>query len=292
MPRTQELRRRLLRPVVARLMPGALAGATRPLTVPGTTITGFDEGQGPPLLLVHPGSATADAWAGVASSLTDRFRVLAHDRPTYRAIPAGLRPPPSGMAAEVAEVLALADFAGDRPLLVGHSSGGVVALEAARTAPTSFRGLVLYEPPVAVDAPLGGAALTRARAAIDADDPSRAMAVFLREIVGTAPLAVSAMRAIPPLWRSQCRHAAAQIADTEAIESLGVGLDRYRALAVPTLLLTGDRSPAHLRARVDALSTALPVSATVTLRGQGHLATLRAPRLVAETIAEFADRLG
>lgn len=56
MPLAHELRRRLLRPVVARLLPGALGSAGRPLKVPGTTIIGTEEGHGPPVLLVHPGS--------------------------------------------------------------------------------------------------------------------------------------------------------------------------------------------------------------------------------------------
>ena len=285
MPLAQELRRRLLRPVVARLLPGALGGAGRPLRVPGTTITGVEEGDGPPVLLVHPGSATSGSWAGVAAVLADRFRVLRHDRPTYRDAASG-----GGMAAEVAEVLAIAEYAGEPVLLVGHSSGGVVALEAAVASPAAFRGLVLYEPPVAVDEPLGGDALRRARAALSAGDPGRAMSVFLLEIAGSSRTAVTATRLVPPLWRDQCRHAAAQLADVEAIESLGAGLERYAELALPALLLTGDRSPAHLRARVDALSSVLPDAATVVLRGYGHLATLRAPRLVAVHVASFADR--
>jgi pimeloyl-ACP methyl ester carboxylesterase len=88
------------------------------------------------------------------------------------------------------------------------------------------------------------------------------------------------------------RFAAAQIADDEALESLGLGLDRYAAIGVPVLLLTGERSPAHLVARTEALADVLPLlDSVVILPKQGHLATLRAPRLVADVIASFADRV-
>ncbi|MPZ83576.1 MAG: alpha/beta fold hydrolase [Actinophytocola sp.] len=280
------IRGRVLRPIVARVFPGAVGTDTSqplPVSVPGSgaTVVVTDLGEGPAILLVHPGSTTAAAWAGCAAALSDRFRVLSHDRPTYRRVPA-LRGA-AAMDAEVDEVLAIADVAMEPVLLVGHSSGGVVALESALAAPERFSGLVLYEPPVAVDAPLGGDALRRARSALDAGAPGRAMAIFVRDISGGSPLLA---RLFSRRW------AAAQLADAEAIESLGVGLDRYAGLDLPTLLIGGERSPAHLRARLDALAAVLPrVDRTVILPGQGHLATLRAPHLVTAAIASFADRV-
>jgi pimeloyl-ACP methyl ester carboxylesterase len=197
------------------------------------------------------------------------------------------------MAAEVADVLAVAAAAaGERPLLVGHSSGAVVALESALAGPSALRGLVLYEPPVAVDRPLGGEPLRRARAALDAGDPDRAITIHMREIAAVPRLMVAAMRRVPPAWRTVRGHAAAQITDDEAIESLGVGLDRYARLDLPVLLLGGTRSPAHMRPRLDALAAVLPrLEEVVILEGQGHMANLGAPAEVARVIAAFADRL-
>ena len=140
--------------------------------------------------------------------------------------------------------------------------------------------------------PLGGEALRRARAALDAGDPDRAITIHMREIVGAGRLLVAAMRRVPPAWQVVRGHAAAQIADDEAIESLGVGLDRYARLDLPVLLLGGGRSPAHLRERLDALAAVLPrLEEVVVLDGQGHLANLRAPGEVARVIEGFADRL-
>jgi pimeloyl-ACP methyl ester carboxylesterase len=153
--------------------------------------------------------------------------------------------------------------------------------------------LVLYEPPVAAVEPLGGEALRRARAALDAGDPDRAITIHMREIVGAGRLMVAALRRVPPVWQVVRDHAPAQITDDEAIESLGVGLGRYAPVDLPVLLLGGGRSPAHLRERLDALAAALPRPASVVvLEGQGHMANLRAPGEVAEVIAAFADRLG
>jgi pimeloyl-ACP methyl ester carboxylesterase len=88
------------------------------------------------------------------------------------------------MAAEVRDVLAVADaVAGPLLLVVGHSSGAVVALQSALAAPSRFAGLV------------------RARAALDSGEPGRAIAIHLREIVGMPRLAVAAMRLVPPIWQ-------------------------------------------------------------------------------------------
>jgi hypothetical protein len=125
-------------------------------------------------------------------------------------------------------------------------------------APSRFTGILLYEPPLAVVEPLGGEALRRARAALDAGDPGRAITIHAREIARTSGFGLAVMRLVPPIWQVLRGYAPAQITDDEAIESLGVGLDRYARLDLPVLLLGGGRSPAHLRARLDALAAVLP----------------------------------
>ncbi|MCG5220199.1 hypothetical protein [Streptosporangium sp. KLBMP 9127] len=55
------------------------------------------------------------------------------------------------------------------------------------------------------------------------------------------------------------------------------------------LLLGGDRSPAHLGERLDALAGALPRAKRVVLSGQGHSAHASAPAELAATIESFAQ---
>ena len=256
----------------------------------GTRFAVTDEGEGRPILIVHPGGGTSQAWTLVARRLTARFRVLRFDRRPYRPL-SGERPIES-MAGEVADVLAVASAVQQQLVLVGHSSGAVVALEAAIASPEAFTGLVLYEPPVAVSSPLGGDALRRAQAAIGRDEPGLAMKIHLREIVCVPGYQVALLRLFVPLWGRMKQVAASQIADDAALESLGVGIDRYRNLNVPTLLLGGARSPRHLRMRLDALGRVLPrVDSVIILERQGHIANVRAPSKLASIIEGFADRL-
>ena len=118
------------------------------------------------------------------------------------------------------------------------------------------------------------------------------MVVHARDIVGAGRFGVLVFRLVPAVGRALVAHAAGQIADDEALESLNVGIDRYAAIDVPVLLLGGERSPAHLRAGLDALAAVLPrAEPVVVLAGQGHIATVRAPDQVAAVVARFAGRV-
>jgi pimeloyl-ACP methyl ester carboxylesterase len=256
----------------------------------GFRIPVTEQGQGRPILIVHGGGGPSESWARVAGHLATRFRVLRFDRRTYRR-PGGAEPTAT-MENEVNDVLAVAAAAGEKVVLVGHSSGAVVALEAALASPVPFAGMMLYEPPVAVTAPLGGDALVRAKAALAAGDPDRALQIHLREIVRAPGLLVSFLRLVGPLWRQVTLFAPGQIADDVNLESLGVGIRRYATLGVPALLLGGARSPKHLRARLNALAAVLPdVDSVVILPRQGHMANTWTPGKVAHIIGAFADRV-
>jgi pimeloyl-ACP methyl ester carboxylesterase len=236
-------------------------------------------------------SGDLTSWAAVAARLLDRFTVYRYTRPMYR-----LRPTPRGaeaMTAEIAELLAVLELVGTPAVVVGHSSGAIVTLEAALVAaPHRFAGMVLYEPPLAVTGPLGPDAIRRARAAIEAGKPHQAMAIHLTELVGVSRLFVILLGLLPPVCRRLDSFADAQISDNEAIESVGVGLDRYARLAVPALLLGGAKSQPHFRGRLKALAGVLPaVDSVVYMPGQAHGANLRGPDQVARVVPDFAEAL-
>lgn len=109
------------------------------------------EGAGRSILVLHGGMGDRSSWQKVTDGLRDRFRTARLHRRQYRLdVPRKVT-----MADEVAEVLAAAATL-DRPVIVGHSSGAVLALEALTASPGSFAAAVLYEPPLHIDdRPLG-----------------------------------------------------------------------------------------------------------------------------------------
>ncbi|WP_329459444.1 alpha/beta fold hydrolase [Streptomyces sp. NBC_01497] len=254
----------------------------------GTSVTALDEGSGPALLCVHPGSNDETSWDAVAPLLTGAFRVVRIRRRIYA--PGAAIAPSHSMADEAADILAVARLLDGPVFLVGHSSGAVAALEAALLSPSAFAGLFLYEPPIPTRTLLAGEAGARARAALDAGDPAEAMRIHMRDIVGMPAPEVDAMFDNAWVRAAFAVRAPAQMADNTAIDALGVGIDRFRTLTLPTTLLEGDLSPAHLRERVADLAATLPRTRIVQLAGQGHIAQLTAPDVLADAIREAAVR--
>lgn len=255
---------------------------------PSGALSVAEQGAGPVVLIVHGGSGDVSAWAQVAERLSGSFRVLRYTRPLYR-----LDPPPTGaraVAAEVGDVLAVARWADGPVLLVGHSSGAVVALEAALADAATFGALVLYEPPLDVThSPAGAQALRRARAALDAGSPAEAMGVHLTDLVGMPAELVDRMLTYPEARAFFVGFAAGQIADNEMLDALPEGMERFAAVELPTLLICGENSPAHLLDRSRALAEALPHRPRrVTLAGQAHGAQREDPDAVAAAIQAFA----
>ncbi len=257
----------------------------------GTDVIVTEEGHGPPILVIHGGMSDESPWAKVAAALARDFHVVRIRRRLYRVeLPAD---PATDFALEVADVAALTATFGEPCLVVGHSSGAIIALEALVAHPEAFAGAVLYEPPVVLDGPLGNAtSIPRARAALAAGKTGRAVRIFLAESVrlpGLLPWVVGVMTRFTPRLRT---FGPRQIDDLDAIDRLGRRIDAYGAIQLPVLFLSGDKSPAHLRERTEAVAAVMPHARMETMPGQGHGANDGDPALVARLIATQAREVG
>ena len=95
-----------------------------------------------PIVGIHGIASNHRAFLDLAPLLAPR-RVVAHD---LRGRGSSRRDEPFGVARHAADLLALCDALElRRPLLVGHSLGAYVAVEAAVAAPGRFAGIVLLD---------------------------------------------------------------------------------------------------------------------------------------------------
>src|SRR5437660_10126829 len=114
-----------------------------------STPIAFDQsGQGPALILVAAATATRLAEASLAAALAPHFTVFAYDR---RGRGESGDTAPYAVEREVEDIEALINEAGGSSFVFGHSSGAVLALEAARLLPTKITKLAVYEPPFIID---------------------------------------------------------------------------------------------------------------------------------------------
>jgi len=116
------------------------------LTVDGRAFAYQDVGVGPTVILAHGSGASHRAWAPVVASLRDRYRILTPDLLGYgRSEPAPINARFHPWS-DLGVLIALAERA-DAPVhLVGHSYGGALTLEAARSLGSRVASLTLIDP--------------------------------------------------------------------------------------------------------------------------------------------------
>lgn len=121
------------------------------LEIDGTTVHAWVEGAGPDVVLIHgAGGNLRDYTFDLAGRLTANYRVIAFDRPGlgytdrlpgYGGLGDTRGESPLEQAAFLQKAAAALDV--KRPIVVGHSFGGAVALAWALNAPDDTAGLVL-----------------------------------------------------------------------------------------------------------------------------------------------------
>lgn len=262
--------------------------AHRPLgrfiNVDGVRLHYLDEGEGPPLVLLHGlGSMVEDfVLSGLVREASKRYRVIAFDRPGYghSERPRRLR---FGAAAQ-AELLrkALHRLEVHRPVVLGHSWGTLVAVALALESPEVPRSLVLasglYFPSLRLDAPLMappaiplvGDVLARTLSPL----AGRAMwPGFLRLIFGPAPVP-PAFAAAFPTWLA-LRPGQLRAVAEDALATLGATLRaarRYRELTLPVVMVAGERDRyVSAKAHTVRLHRLLPSSRLLLSPHSGHM---------------------
>lgn len=119
------------------------------LDVDGATIRGLAWGDEdlPPVVLVHGGLAHAHWWQFIAPCLADRYHLLALDLSGHGDSDHRVDYPQNIWSREVAAVCRLPKLKG-RPVLVGHSMGGIVSVPAAANLGDHLRGLLVIDAPL------------------------------------------------------------------------------------------------------------------------------------------------
>ena len=249
----------------------------------GTPIAFQRSGSGPPLVLAHAAIVDHRSWARVAPLLARHFTVYALDR---RGRGASGAAPLYAVEREVDDLCAVLDAAGAPAYLLGHSSGAILALEAALRRP-GLRGLVLYEPPLigAGQRPPAGLA-ERLEGLVAAGEHEAALRAFLREGPGLTEVEIDRMAA-GPNWAASVALAHTTPYDARIVDGYMPDRRRLRVFQPPALLLVGEASPGRMQAGAEALAAALPRGRIALLAGQKHFAIYTAPELFAQAVVSF-----
>ena len=256
------------------------------------TVAYSDVGSGTAVLALHGSASSRRLWQPLAAALIGSYRVIAPDLHGYGETSPWT--PGDSAARDIELAVALARQVRGPLHLVGHSYGGVVALEAAAALGTRLASLTLIEPVVlgllraARDEAWTAIAALAGRHIdlVAAGEYEECAEAFIRYWAGT-----SAWSAMPAPARARVVATMPKTADEwRLVFHLQRGSGDFARLGVPTLLVRGTHTTLAARRVVDHLAAALPNREVVEIEGAGHLSPLSHSAAVCAAIAQHLDR--
>lgn len=259
-------------------------------TIDGRNLSWLDWGADrpdPPVICLHGAMGMAHVWDGFASALASERRVIALDLRGH-GDSAPVSPPQYRLRDYRADVEALlARLEIRRYALVGHSMGGLVALQLAGAHPKAVRRLAVVDiearPPAEQIEHLRAVGARGHRVLADYESTLRAARAFLpgadEELVGWM---------VPYLFR---RVSGGHVPkwDPEAL----AGLERWNAepwlarVRCPSLLVRGARTTVMREEVARAMADQMDHCDLITIPDAGHQVMLEQPDAFRDVVASF-----
>lgn len=250
-----------------------------------------EHGSGTPVILLHASASNGGQWKTLVNQLSQRWKVIVPDLPGYGGsqdpVAAGCR----GLEPHALAVLDLIDHFGGRAHVVGHSTGGAVAMRLAVGVPECLHSLTVIEPTcfhllragTAEDQELFGEiqSLSRriAAAAVDGE-VTAGMRRFVDYWNGEGAWAM--MQSSQRIKASQC--IGRVMADFSAGLAENWSVEQIRELFSPLVVISGTESPAPAQRTSEVIAGASSNSRHNIIAGAGHMLTLTHPMETASAI--------
>jgi 3-oxoadipate enol-lactonase len=240
----------------------------------------------PAVVLLHGIGGAARIWAPQMAAFADAgFEPVALDLPGY-----GVRPPIHAidfdmLAADVEAAIAARGL--DRPVLLGHSMGGMIVQRALRRRPDGYRAAVLACTSPAFGNPDGDFQQKFVAARLAPLDAGKTMADLAPKLVdammGPDPDPVGRAYAVDVMGRVP--------SDTyRAVVRCLVTFDEragLSAIRVPTLCLACDKDPNAPASMMERVAGKIAGARYVCLPNLGHLPNLEAPAAFDAAVLDF-----
>ncbi len=288
-------------------------GATKTATVNGTTLAYRERGEGEPVVFVHGGMSDLRIWEQQLPAIGASYRAISYSRRYARPNEDIDREADDQMLPHVEDLAAFLREIDAAPAhLVGNSWGAFISLLTAIHHPEVVRSLALAEPGVvpllglsfppralevlslvirhprfALAIAKGGAReIGRAEQAFRDGDDEAGMRTFLHAVLGE--------EFYQRLPESRVRQARENLSTMRA-QLLGagppaLGKEEVRGVSAPTLVMTGERSPAGVHLLMDILEELLPNVERLEIPDASHDMHLDNPPAVSDAILGFLAR--
>jgi pimeloyl-ACP methyl ester carboxylesterase len=244
-----------------------------------------DEGQGPPLVLLHAFPLDSAMWRPQVEALRATYRVLTPDMPGFGGSAPFAGPPSIDTMADAVAGL-LDELRIERVVLAGLSMGGYAALAFARRHAARLNGLLLADTRAEPDSEEAKAnrnkliAFARTATALDVFEQ------LLPKMVSDET------RSRRPEVVDEARRIAARqsvggiVAALEALRDRADAGPVLRTIAVPTLVIVGRDDVLTPPAVAEKLRDGITGARLVVLDGAGHLSNLERPEAFTAALGE------
>ena len=241
-------------------------------------------GSGTPLVLVHGFLGGIEEWHELTDQLAPRFDVIAVDLPGFGG--SATVPPPGSIGGYGALIVKLLDdLRIEKSVLFGHSLGSMIVQQMALDHPGRFERLVLY----------GAASTGRLPGRFETFDATIERFRKTGIAAGSEPIIASWFvdgRGHPafPMYRRMADKASLEgaIAALRAVEQWQV-TERLGEIAVPALVIGGDRDRSTDASEQLRLWRGLPQGQLCILPGCAHAAHLERPELFWSVLSRFLE---
>jgi pimeloyl-ACP methyl ester carboxylesterase len=297
---SQQVSATSLRPPNSETQSERLPSTSKFVTVDGTRLHFVIRGAGRPVVLIHGNPGSTQDWTRVFGPLAASHKIIAFDRPGHGS---SQRPKHGDTTVEVQAHLlheALKQLHIERPIVVGHSWGGALAVVYAITYPKEVAGVVLVAP-AAYESHDGVSLLTSLPAVPVIGDavnfvltPLFAATVVRKELkkaFSPDPVPKNYLRSVLSEWTRSKKVKAYSLDEASLNDSLKKFSPRYSEITVPVSILAGDADLIVSEKEQSArLHQALPKSHLIVLPKTGHQIPFTRPQAVLDEI-ERVQRL-
>ena len=250
----------------------------------GTTLAYDVYGSGPALIYIT-GATCFRSFEPVlhdAAVFAEQFTVYNYDR---RGRGDSGNTLPYAAAREVEDIEAMVDAAGGTAYVYGHSSGAILALEAAMQLGDKVSKLVMYDPSYASDKADQHAFTELSQGVdrlLDSGKNDEAINLFL-EGIGIPAEVINGMMRQSAQWPTMVALAPTLAYDAMLASDLAP-VERAFRLTIPTHIMTGEESPASMHEVANQLREAIPNATYKTVAGQDHIPN---PEVVLPLLSSF-----
>lgn len=237
----------------------------------GTTIAYETIGSGPSLVLVDGAMCYRDfgPCRSLAEHLKNQFSVTFYDR---RGRGESGNTEPYAPEREYEDLAAVIDAIGGDAYVLGFSSGGALALQAAASG-VPMKKLASYEAPyVGINQSKGRTPdyLADLQALLAKDDREGALGYFMVDMVG-GPKYLPLMFKLMPKVLTQLKAVAPTLPnDARVMNTFTAPTATLAKISVPTLVMGGSKAKPNMTKAVADVAAAVPGSIHKTLPGQTH----------------------